>query len=152
MKILFKFILLLLIVLLPVLIATSCSSSDDLDAIFYGKTWYIHGVTINGKKVVSEIKEIYETPGTYQINFTPSTFTGILTSGSTISGTWSADGKKQSIMLHFDKQDGVNQTELSSNIFQILKSATSYSGDVNVLKISKDKNNFIELSSNSGRD
>lgn len=149
MRILFKFLLLFLIVLFPVLIATSCSNSDDLDAIFYGKTWYIHGVTINGKKVVSGIKEIYEHPGTYQINFTSSTFNGTLASGSTVSGNWKADGKEHTFHMDFIQDTGVNNTELSANIYQILKNATSYSGDVNILKISMDKNNFIELSSSN---
>ena len=136
MRIFLNFILLLIIALIPSLLATSCQNEDDIDAIF-------NGTNITGE----ELKSIYANANSFFLTFSASTFGGVLVAGSNVSGTWKADGKDQSIFLNFQSESNVNLSPLSSNIYNVLKNAQHYSGDVNVLKIMQDNYNFIRLSS-----
>ncbi|MBR2191725.1 MAG: DUF4847 family protein [Bacteroidaceae bacterium] len=148
MRIFLNFILLLIIALIPSLLATSCQNEDDIDAIFNGKTWFITGGCINGTNITGEeLKSIYANSNSFFLTFSASTFGGVLVAGSNVSGTWKADGKDQSIYLNFQSESNVNLSPLSSNIYNVLKNAQHYSGDVNVLKIMQDNYNFIRLSS-----
>ena len=143
----FRFLLLLLIAAAPVLIATSCSSEDDLNAIFNGKTWYITGARINGQELTGDqLKSLYTNADAYRILFTSSTFSGALAPGSTINGTWSADGKDKTFQMNFSTANYVEAATVSNLIYNILRYATTYSGDENVLKIQQDSDNFVRLS------
>jgi len=149
MRVFLNFILLLIIALIPSLLATSCQNEDDIDAIFNGKTWFITGGCINGTNIKGDdLKSIYANANSYFLTFSASTFGGVLVAGSNVSGTWKADGKDQSIFLNFQSESNVNLSPLSSNIYNILKNAKYYSGDVNVLRISQDDYNYIRLTSN----
>ncbi len=79
-------------------------------------------------------------------SFSSATFGGALVAGSNIGGTWKANGKDHSIYLNFQQAENVTMSALSNNIYNVLKNAQHYSGDVNVLKIMQDNYNFIRLS------
>ena len=125
----------------------SCDNEDDIGTIFTGKTWYMTGGEINGTPITGEeLKNIYAVPESYLIYFSPDkSFTGILVFGSSFSGTWTANGKNNSMTLNFNKFENVNGSALSTNIFNILKVTTSYSGDENNIKIKEDSHNYIRL-------
>lgn len=137
-----------LLMLMPLFL--SCDKEDDIDDIFIGKTWYVTGATINGTSITGDdIKSLYVSPSSYMIYFSSdNTFNGILAAGSHISGSWNADGKKQKMSMSFAKSENVNVTTLSSNIYNVLKDATSYSGDVNNIQIKEDHKNFVRFTSN----
>ena len=136
--------------LLSVCLLASCDNEDDIDDIFVGKTWYVTGATINGTSISGDdIKSLYVSPSSYMIYFSSdNTFSGILAASSNISGKWTADGKKQKMTMTFSKAENVNSSTLSSNIYNILKDATSYSGDVNNIQIKEDKKNFVRFTNN----
>ena len=129
---------------------SSCDSEDDISSIFVGKTWYITGGTINGTNISGdELKSIYAVPSSYFLYFSSdNTFNGVLNPGSSISGTWTADGKKNLLSLSFSNVDNIDGSVLSHNIYNILKSSTSYSGDEHNIKIKEDSNNYIRFTNN----
>jgi hypothetical protein len=146
MRTFIQYILFLLVILIPVLIVTSCENEDDIEAIFNGKTWKITGATIQGKTLNGEkLQQLYTSEDTYAITFNAGTFSAVFASGSSVQGTWKANGKKQTFVVDVTKQSGVNATELSSQLFTIFRTATKYSGDANVLKISSDSFNYLRL-------
>lgn len=123
-----------------------CNDEDDVEMIFAGKQWKITGATINGVSLNSEVKELYANP--YYINFTQSTFSASLAEGSSMTGTWQAEGKNKTIRMNIASNNSTDNTVLSRNIYSIIKDARYYSGDANVAKIHKDANNFIILNAN----
>ena len=134
--------------LLGVLLTLSCDRADDLNEIFQGQRFKITGLTYNGTKTVKEVTQFYTSTDVYWIAFTNQTFQGTLQAGMPIEGTWSADGNNRTITFHFTSPtDANNAGELSTLIYNILRGATTYSGDKNVLKIMIDNKSFIEMSS-----
>lgn len=131
-------------------VAAACDSEDDIKSIFSGKTWYISGGEINGTPIQGdELKSIYAVNATYMIYFSADqSFSGVLVSGSSIAGTWNANGKNNAMTLSFTKSDNVNGSSLSTNIFNVLKDASSYNGDENNIKIIEDKHNYIRFTNN----
>lgn len=131
---------------LALLLLSSCAKEDDVQAIFEGKTWYVTGAVINGQSIDgAEITALFASQETYLLRFSSTTFTGILASGSSLAGTWSADGKHQTLSLKIQQADQVNATTLSRNLYNILNSATSYSGDTHILYIKADNKNYIQF-------
>ena len=128
----------------------SCNNEDDIESIFSGKTWYITGATINGRSIGGDdIKELYLVNQSYMLYFSSdNSFSGVICPDSYVSGRWSADGHNNKINLDFNKYDNVNNTVLSTNIFNILKSSQSYSGDINNLIIKNNSENYVRFSSN----
>lgn len=128
----------------------SCNKEDDINSIFAGKTWYITGATINGSVINGELlKELYVSPSSYFIQFSSdNTFNGVLVAGSSIAGTWNANGKKNTFSFHFSKSTDVNNSSLSNNIFNILKDASSYNGDENNVIIKEDNQNIVRFTIN----
>lgn len=128
-------------------VMTSCDKEDDINSIFVGKTWYITGVTINGTVINGEVlKELYALPSSYMIHFSSdNTFNGVLVAGSSIAGTWNANGKSNTFSFHFTKSNDVSISSLSNNIFNILKNASFYNGDVNNVIIKEDNNNIVRF-------
>lgn len=122
----------------------SCSLEDDLDEIFYGKTWYMNGAVINGMKLNADIKNFYTDAGTnaYYITFSPGTFQGVLSSGATFSGTWTADGKKHHISLKVTNKPETDKS-FDKQLFNILSSITSYENGAEFLQLKEDKDNII---------
>lgn len=130
------------------MLLTACSKEDDVTEIFSGNRFKITGLTYNGQKTVKDVKEFYEVDDTYWIAFTQLAFTGMLQSGIKIEGSWKADGSSRELSLNITSPKNADGTsDICSKVFNILKNATSYSGDKNVLRIKKDNSSYIELSS-----
>lgn len=129
---------------------TACDDEDDIGSIFSGKTWYVSGGEINGNPIAGDnLKSIYAVAATYMIYFSSDqSFSGVLAPGSSIAGTWKANGKSNSMTLQFSKSDNVNASALSTNIYNVLKGATSYSGDENNIRIKEDSHNYIRFTNN----
>lgn len=131
---------------LIVLAVASCDNEDDIADIFVGRTWYVTGATVNGQSIDGdELKEIYSQADSYHLTFTTTAFSGCLVAGSTLSGTWTADGKNHTISLQIKDAANVESSTVSRNIYYILRGATSYKGDVNELRIYKDSQNFVRF-------
>lgn len=128
------------------LATASCDNEDDISDIFVGRTWYITGATVNGKSIDGdELKEIYAQADSYHLTFTATAFSGCLVAGSTLSGSWTADGKHQTISFQIKDAKNVESSTVSRNIYYILRDAASYKGDVNELRIYKDSQNFVRF-------
>ena len=135
-------------ILLLCIFSASCEKEDDVTEIFNENRFKITGITYNGKKVIKDVKEFYEIDNTYWITFTHTTFTGVLQSGMNINGMWKADGKSRKLWMDIKQQSRPENTSvLCDKVYEIIKGATKYSGDKNVLKIQKDSSSYIELSS-----
>lgn len=125
---------------------TSCDNEDDISDIFVGRTWYVTGATVNGQSIDGdELKEIYAQADSYHLTFTATAFSGCLVVGSTLSGSWTADGKSHAISLQIKDAKSVESSTVSRNIYYILRDAASYKGDVNELRIYKDSQNFVRF-------
>ena len=145
MSIFLRILMLLLIALAPVIISTSCSKDDDVEEIFMGKTFYISGATIDGKALNEEVKLLYLDLDSYYITFNDGTFAGKLDKDCTLSGHWSANGRKRTISIIIDTFENPSASQLSASLHKILSEAKSYSGDANILTIKADEQNFIRL-------
>lgn len=134
----------LLYIILTILIFTSCRREDDIDEIFYGKTWYMTGIVINGITSPQDTRNFYQTDNTYHITFSAGTFKGTLSSGVNISGTWTADGKHQTIHLAPDAQSNLSQFDLQ--LYHILEEVTSYSSGAEFLHLADGNGNKVLFS------
>ena len=134
------------------LVLTACNNEDDIDEIFIGRTWYMNGATINGMKLNSDIKNFYTDAGerAYYISFSAGTFTGVLSEGVFFSGTWSADGKKQTILIDI-KQKPNTQTIFDKQIFNIISSANSYNSGADFLHLKEDNQNLVLFGSSRNK-
>lgn len=145
--------ILLLIILLPFL--WGCNDEDDINAIFSG-TWKLNNFyrTDDWKDDNSgtpiypynsdELKEIIT--GKYRMSFSDRSFTAI---GSTelnnLAGTWTADGKKNTI--NFVITVSTNESSvIGKHFFEAIKNAAYYSGDINFLKLyPEDRKTYIQF-------
>lgn len=133
--------------LMTCLLLLACSTDDDIEEIFIGNRFKITGLTYNGQKTVKDVKEFYEANDTYWIAFSQSAITGVLQPGMTIEGTWNANGKNRELTIDLISPKNANgASDICSKVFSIIKNATSYSGDKNVLRIKRNGDSFIELS------
>lgn len=136
------------IILTLCLLLSACNKEDDISEIFEGNRFKITGLTYNGQKVVKDVKEFYAGDNVYWISFSQLAFTGVLEAGVPIEGSWSADGKSRELTMRVTSPQNVdNVSDLCGKVFNIIKNATEYSGDKNVLQIKKDNRSYIELSS-----
>ncbi len=128
----------------------SCTAEDDIESIFYDKTWYITGASINGVKLNgSDIKTLYNEIETYYVFFgSNNTFTCILDRYCHITGIWTADGKNQMFDITIKELTNTNNNVLSTNLYNIIKNVKIYKGDTNNLTLSQDGQNYINLSIN----
>ena len=134
--------------LMTCLLLLACSTDDDIEEIFIGNRFKITGLTYNGQKTVKDVKEFYEVNDTYWIAFSQSAITGVLQPGMTIEGTWNANGKNRELTIDLISPKNANRaSDICSKVFSIIKNATSYSGDKNVLRIKRNGDSFIELCS-----
>lgn len=123
----------------------SCDTSDDIDLIFIGKTWYMMGGKLNGTELNSEVSNFYEQGSSgYQLSFQSDAFVGELTPGKKFSGTWKADGKTRDLSLKIKNEASLSST-FDHNIYAVLKDIKYYSGDSKVMTIYADKNNYLRL-------
>lgn len=131
---------------LALLICTACEKEDDIDEIFIGKTWYMNGGIISGKKLNSDIQNFYTDVRTnaYYITFSSQTFKGMLTNGDSFSGTWSANGKNQTIKLKLTETPTAS-TPFDKQIYYIIAGATSYKSGADFLQLRKDGDNVLYL-------
>ncbi|MCR5312303.1 MAG: DUF4847 family protein [Bacteroidaceae bacterium] len=128
------------------LLCISCSTEDDLDDLFVGKTWYMTGATINGNVMNSDIKNLYSSgESAYYIFFSTNTFQAVLSNNKSFSGTWTADGKEKTIQLTISK-GASNMGSYDTNLYSIIKKITSYKGDANAMILMQDENNYIRFS------
>lgn len=140
----FKYIVLLLIAI-PFLGA--CNNEDDIRAIFVGKSWHLSNFyTTNDWKDSNAGKPVYR-PGSEGliainkpenkdkliINFQETTFTG-KGLDSEFSGTWTADGKKNTLNMTITK-GGNSSDKISADFINGIKAVAFYRGDINELRI-----------------
>lgn len=142
---------------IPLLLLTlftfiSCSQEDDTEEIFVGKTWYIDGAIINGKRLNDEVKNFYTDAGegAYYISFSYTTFQGVLYSGATFAGTWEADGKRQTITFKITDKPNTTST-FDKQIYNIISTPSSYSSGADFLHLSKDNDNILYLSTSRSK-
>jgi len=134
--------------LMTCLLLLACNTDDDIEEIFIGNRFKITGLTYNGQKTVKDVKEFYEVNDTYWIAFSQSAITGVLQPGMMIEGTWNANGKNRELTIDLISPKNANgASDICSKVFSIIKNATSYSGDKNVLRIKRNGDSFVELSS-----
>ena len=126
----------------------SCKNEDDLDKIFQGRTWYMTGGVIQGKPISGELlKTFYKGDNLYCVSFGENTLTGTLSAGTTFSGEWQADGKKQTMSLtipHGISSASTFDEDLYNNV---LKRVTRYKGDENIMSLYADDYNYINFDS-----
>ena len=138
----------ILTLLLLLTVAAACNTSDDVTEIFNGHRFKITGITYNGIKTTKEAEELYTDNGTYYITFTSQTIQGMLADGTPVDGTWKAEGKGRKMVISLRRpQSADGMSEVCRLIYLTLKDATSYGGDRNVLRIYRDSNTYIDLSS-----
>lgn len=138
---------LLFAIIFMVAFSVSCDTEDDINSIFVGNTWYVNGFTINGKSAGGdEIKTLYADANAFSIYFSSSnSFNGMLSTGCTISGNWVANGKNQTIAFSFKNPSCPDSSPIGKTVFNILKNAGKYSGDINIIEIKIDNKNLIRL-------
>ena len=123
----------------------SCNKNDDLDEIFSGRfkitSYRYNDIYDNGK-----LTELNKTRDNYWVSFSGGTLNGMLTNGVGFNGTWQADPESRDMKVRIS-DIATYPSELSRYVINILRNATSYSGDHNVLTIKKDNKNYIVLDS-----
>lgn len=134
----------LIIMTLTLTLCVSCSQEDDLNTLFVGKTWYITDVRLNGSIKGEDLKPVYESGSSaYYIKFTANQFQGTLSNGTSISGTWGADGKDKTINMRVITSTG-KQTQFDTNLLSIIKNLRNYDGDANIMFLKQDNANYIK--------
>jgi len=146
-----------LLLLLPLF--SGCNDSDDVAAIFTGKTWKLTYITLkDGNKMIDlwggdEKKaqasyEKLEAAGNFTINFTINTneddiingnFNGQVTTGKSMSGSWNANGKKSTFKIS-NLDAGSDGDVLAKEFIAGLQGADSFKG-------SDERNLFLYYSS-----
>ncbi len=132
------------LLLLPFL--SGCTSSDDIQAIFTGKTWRLTYIT-QGKGAAwygfpgltdSDYKAYDPNTGTKQftIEFTGAEHDHVISGGFTClgslrgPGTWSANGESKAFNAQFSSTPTVDKNDkLAAIIRDALSKANEYSGD-----------------------
>ncbi|ANU56612.1 MULTISPECIES: DUF4847 family protein [Bacteroides] len=138
-----------LLLLLPLF--SGCNDSDDVAAIFTGKTWKLNYITVDGghemfpfweneEQEKASIKELNKN-GTYNIVF-DGTVDGDVMNGNikgsiiatgTFEGKWSANAKNNSFKATVTTAGNYGNDQLARNFIEGLNTATSYEGDSNNL-------------------
>lgn len=136
--------------LLLIPLFSACNDTDDVAAIFTGKTWKLNYITVDGGhemfdfwgneagKREQSFEELNKN-GTYNIIFEGTVegdiikgnVNGTVITTSTLTGTWTANGKDNSFQASVKGNDGGDI--LAKNFLEGLNAATSYEGDSNNL-------------------
>lgn len=135
-----------LIALATLFTLVSCSREDDIDEIFPGHTWYMTGGRFNGLELNADVKNFYTeaNEGAYYITFSSNTFKGELSDGVNFAGSWSANGKHQTIRLNITQVPNSEETSVfDKRMLQILSGTGSYESGTDFLRLIKDKGNLI---------
>lgn len=133
-----------LLLLLPLF--SGCNDSDDVAAIFTGKTWKLNYITVDGghgeneEQEKASIKELNKN-GTYNIVFDGTVdgdvingnIKGTVIATSTFEGKWNANAKNNSFKATVTTTGSYGDDKLAKNFIEGLNAATSYEGDSNNL-------------------
>ena len=138
-----------LLLLLPLF--SGCNDSDDVAAIFTGKTWKLNYITVDGghemfgfweneEQEKASIKELNKN-GTYNIVFDGTVdgdvingnIKGTVIATSTFEGKWNANAKNNSFKATVTTAGSYGDDKLAKNFIEGLNAATSYEGDSNNL-------------------
>lgn len=126
------------------------NDSDDVAAIFTGKTWKLNYITVDGghdmfpfwenEAQKTKIYDELNKNGTYNVIF-EGTVEGdiikgnikgtVITTTGNFEGTWSANGKNNKFEATVEGNNGGDA--LAKNFLEGLNNATSYEGDENNL-------------------
>ena len=137
--------------LLSVFTLVACSTDDDINDIFIGKTWYMSGGKLNGTDFTKDqVSSLYVNKDSYWIIFSQGTFTGKLSTNTSFSGNWEADGGHRRLTMNVTSSVNCEESVLDANIFRVIKNVTRYSGDSNILEIFSDDNSYINMGSMRG--
>lgn len=147
-------------------IFAGCNDEDDIEAIFIGQTWYVGDFyTTTNWKDDNNQEPIYKNENNkniirdygrdrFYITFEDKTFTakGIT---NTFSGTWSADGKENTISFAItpggSSSSGTTAREqqITQAFYNSIENAKFYRGNTIWVKLyPKDKRSFIQLTKN----
>lgn len=132
-----------LFLLLPLF--AGCNDTDDVAAIFTGKTWKLNYITVDGGhemfdfwgdkiKEEASIKELNKN-GTYNVIFEgvaegdviSGKIRGTVIASYSLDGTWSANGKNNNFNASVTGNNGGDRLAIS--FIEGLNNATSYEGD-----------------------
>lgn len=142
----FKIIIFFILAILSTSCLTGCSSDDDIEDIFMGKTWYMSGGKLNGADFTKDqVSSLYVNKDSYWIVFGKGTFSGKLSEGTNFNGRWEANGSSRALKIEISSSLNCEETPLDANIFRVLKNANRYSGDSNILEIFSDDNSYINM-------
>lgn len=143
---------LLFLLSLPML--SGCSKKDDVKVIFTGKTWKMSYIFREGnakayvnfwyddREAEQASIELQKAAGNYEVEFTGASLDGIFQGAmvakgvkSTLSGSWRADGDKQTLNT-FNMNWSSEESDILAKQFQKgLNNAYKYTGDSNALYI-----------------
>lgn len=141
-----RFIQTIFIVAVTAVLAISCNKEDDIDEIFIGNTWYVRSAVLNGTSLSQkEMNSLYDSDDSYWLYFDQMTFSGKMDAPSSYSGTWSVDAKNGKISFHVTNENNMNANNTSRTIYTIIKNASYYKGDSNVLRIYMDKDSYVSF-------
>lgn len=121
------------------LVMSACDSGDDLTEIFMNKTWKLSFFTEGG--TLTDAKD------GYNIQFYENTFAATTPTGVQITGYWEADNKSRNFRCSQVKVStgNISNDGTAGKMEQILKNATSYSGDANVLIIQQNTTTYMQF-------
>lgn len=160
-------IIVLLLLALPFIV--SCNDEDDIDAIFVGQTWYLGNfyttsnwkddnkgapIYLRGQGEGTEVLNLINNNGrdVFYIAFQEKTFTA-KGGSNTFSGTWHADGKKNTLTMEITSGSAPSGSDLSSRIsrdfFNNIKDARFYRGNIYYLKFfPEEQKTYMQFSTN----
>ena len=145
--------MLLVLSLLPLL--SSCDNEDDVIGIFTGKTWKLSRLTNKDsnrqfysglwqdEKAERKSREALKTEGNFTLNFEGTELDGELMGtsvngqgiNSSVNGTWSADGKSQSLNFNLKISGSAESDALAKAFIAGLQNVYKYEGDANSLTL-----------------
>lgn len=134
----------------------SCNQGDDIEDIFVSGKWTVVNYfnTTDWKKsskaqpIYTSLEDVTAIKGLTIVFEETGVFSGTLTSGGTITGTWEANGKDRTVF--FDKKNIRTNGILNGfdkEFVQILSDAAYYQGDSrNLLLTIEQKTYYVQLS------
>lgn len=125
------------------LLFTACSKEDDVNDIFFNKTWQITGAKYQGKVWNNNVSFLYD--GYHNLTlYSDGTCSGTFTNGSKMHAKYALDGKKHTIRFI-----NINRSEITNvndkTLIDILSNTTHYNGDVNQMKFITDDDSYVTL-------
>lgn len=121
-------------------LAASCNTTDDINAIFRERTWYLTYIKDSNT-------ERYPKKNLYSINFKNDNFEALMPNGAIIKGKWYADpdGQHTFNCTQTRVEGSITGDTIAERMYSILKNAQNYNGDTNWLQIKQDKNIYMQF-------